>query len=110
MINITIYKNAEDVITGFKVSGHAGYANAGSDIVCSAVSALVINTINSIGHFTSDRFSLDQDEKKGLIEFHMISQPGSDASLLLNSLALGLNGVMEEYSDSYIRVTQVKSN
>ena len=28
------------MITGYKVSGHAGFAEEGSDIVCSAVSAL----------------------------------------------------------------------
>lgn len=28
------------MITGYKVSGHAGYSEEGSDIVCSAVSAL----------------------------------------------------------------------
>lgn len=110
MIDITIYKNADEMITGFKVSGHAGFADAGSDIVCSAVSALVINTINSIEHFTSDRFKLDQDEKKGFIEFHMISLPSDNSGLLLNSLALGLSGVMEEYSDRYICITRVKSD
>ena len=31
----------EDRITGFSVSGHSGYAEAGSDIVCAAVSAVV---------------------------------------------------------------------
>ena len=31
----------DDRITGFSVSGHSGYAEAGSDIVCAAISALV---------------------------------------------------------------------
>ena len=31
------------MITGYKVSGHAGFAEEGSDIVCSAVSALTAN-------------------------------------------------------------------
>ena len=30
-----------DRITGFSVSGHSGYAEAGSDIVCAAISAVV---------------------------------------------------------------------
>ena len=41
----------EDRITGFSVSGHSGYAEAGSDIVCAAVSAVVTMaeaTINDI--------------------------------------------------------------
>ncbi len=38
-------------ITGFSVSGHSGYAEAGSDIVCAAVSAVVTMaeaTINDV--------------------------------------------------------------
>ena len=31
----------DDRITGFSVSGHSGYAEAGADIVCAAVSAVV---------------------------------------------------------------------
>ena len=30
-----------DRITGFSISGHSGYAEAGSDIVCAAISAVV---------------------------------------------------------------------
>ncbi len=108
MIKIAIYKNAEHLITGFQVSGHSGYAEAGSDIVCSAVSALVINTINSIQQFTSDQFRLEQDEKTGYIEFHVVSPISNNSNLLLSSLALGLQGISEEYSE-YIKLSQVKS-
>ena len=41
----------EDRITGFSVSGHSGYAEAGQDIVCAAVSAVVTMaeaTINDV--------------------------------------------------------------
>ena len=31
----------DDRITGFTVSGHSGYAEAGSDIICASVSAIV---------------------------------------------------------------------
>ena len=31
----------DDRITGFSVSGHSGYSEAGSDIVCAAISAVV---------------------------------------------------------------------
>ena len=40
-----------DRITGFSVSGHSGYAEAGQDIVCAAISAVVTMaeaTINDI--------------------------------------------------------------
>ena len=41
----------EDRITGFSISGHSGYAEAGADIVCAAISAVVTMaeaTINDV--------------------------------------------------------------
>jgi uncharacterized protein YsxB (DUF464 family) len=109
MIKVSIYKNAENLITGFTVSGHADYSEYGSDVVCAAVSVLVINTINSIENFTSDRFHVEQDEKKGFIEFHVVSPISNNSNLLLSSLALGLQGIEDEYKEKYIKLIQVKS-
>lgn len=39
MTNVQIYKQEDDIL-GFVVSGHSGYAEHGSDIVCSAISSL----------------------------------------------------------------------
>ena len=39
MTNVQILKNNGNII-GFVISGHSGYAEAGSDIVCSAISTL----------------------------------------------------------------------
>jgi len=110
MIKVSIYKNAENLITGFSLSGHADYSEYGSDIVCAAVSALVINTINSVEQFTSDRFRLEQDENKGFIEFHVISTMSNNTNLLLSSLVLGLHGIEEEYTNKYIRLIQITEN
>ena len=41
----------DERITGFSVSGHSGYAEAGADIVCAAISAVVTMaeaTINDV--------------------------------------------------------------
>ena len=41
----------DDRITGFSVSGHSGYGEAGTDIVCAAISAVVTMaeaTINDV--------------------------------------------------------------
>ena len=35
-----VFKDKQGMIVGYKVSGHAGYSEEGSDIICSAVSAL----------------------------------------------------------------------
>ncbi len=43
----------------------------GEDVVCAGVSALVINTINSIGNLTEEAFSIDTDEESGQIVFRL---------------------------------------
>ena len=48
MIEVTVYKTMRHEYAGFDMSGHAGYDDIGKDIVCAAVSVLVINTLNSI--------------------------------------------------------------
>ena len=52
----------------FISKGHAGYAEAGQDIVCAAVSALIITTVNSLEKFTDDKF--DVQEKDGFVSIH----------------------------------------
>ncbi|CUH92498.1 ribosomal-processing cysteine protease Prp [Herbinix luporum] len=106
MIKVTIYKDKDNLITGFKVLGHAGYGQEGNDVVCAAVSALVINTINSIEYFTSDTFDYSEDEKSGLIEFHLTSPISKNGNLLLSSLAYGLHGIKKECKGKYISISE----
>ena len=40
-----------DSFSGFEVSGHAGYADEGADVVCAAVSSAVQLTANSLTDF-----------------------------------------------------------
>ena len=46
MIKVTVYKTVNHDYAGLDVLGHAGYSEAGSDVVCAAVSVLGINTLN----------------------------------------------------------------
>ena len=49
-----VFYTKNNTYFGFKISGHADYGCCGKDVVCAGVSALVINTINSIEKFTND--------------------------------------------------------
>ena len=103
MIKVWIYNNAVGKVTGFKCSGHAGFADNGQDIICAAVSALVINAMNSIDAFTSDTFEYKEDDKKGEVDFNIVSELSNESNLLLNSLLLGLQGIQEDYGQEYIK-------
>lgn len=108
MIKVSIYKNNDGHMIGFRCEGHAGYAESGYDIVCAAVSALVITTMNSIDTFTSDTFEYNEDEEIGLMDFKIISSLSERSELLLGSLMLGLQGIEEGYGNKYIKINSKK--
>ena len=102
MVNVTIYKK-EDQITGFEFIGHAGFARRGKDVVCAGISALVVNTINSIEQLTEDKFTCEVEEKSGDVRFHMTDEISGESQLLLKSLEIGVLGIFELYK-KYITV------
>jgi len=89
MTHITIYKNKDNQCVGFRVIEHAGYASDGEDIVCAAISILVINTMNAIETFTNVKFLQKADEENALIEYR-IEKPTKETTLLLDTMVLGL--------------------
>jgi uncharacterized protein YsxB (DUF464 family) len=98
MTRVTFYQNRNGHLTGFRAADHAGYAETGEDIVCAAVSALVIHTINSIERFTSQKTESSADEEEAVILFSLKGEMNSDAQLLLKSLAQTLSDMQEEES------------
>ena len=102
MIKITIYQDSKSQITGFDCEDHAEYAEAGSDIVCAAVSVLTINCMNSIETLTDDEFTQDIDEANAVIRYRLTTF-GHDSQLLFHSMILGLEEIESNYSE-YIDV------
>ena len=87
------------------MEGHAGFAAYGDDIVCAAVSVLVINTVNSIQAFTEDTFQYDEHKEEDVVSFKVTSKPMSaETDLLLKSLVMGITSIAEEYGKEYIQV------
>ena len=103
MTKISVFMK-DGIYTGFEVDGHAGYAESGEDVVCAGISALVLNTMNSIEAFTEDGFSYEADPKTGHIKFQFETTISHDSELLMNSLVLGLQGVKEEYGKEYMKL------
>ena len=105
MISVEITKNRnnyEKIIC----NGHAEYAEYGEDIVCSAVSMLVINTINSIDKLAECGIKVKENADKGYLEMTFKGNNSDDsmkkASLFFESLILGLNGVIDNYGEEFV--------
>ena len=45
---VAFFRRLDGAYVGFRAQGHTGYARAGADIVCAAVSALTQTTLNGL--------------------------------------------------------------
>ncbi len=107
MINVTVLVNSRHRYVGIGMSGHAGFAEnpiEGQELVCGAVSALTLNMVNSIEHFTHDRFAVRIKEKDGVFRFRFQNRISTKATLLINSLVFGLLNIEEAYGEPYIKI------
>ena len=102
MIRFTVWKSKQNQYCGFEVAGHAGFAEEGEDIVCAAVSVLTINTVNSIDEFTEDDYEVEQAQDGGFLRMRFTDEPGERASLLMDSLVLGIRSIEADYGNEYI--------
>jgi len=104
MIKVSFKYDHNNDPVGFICTGHAGFAAFGKDIVCAAVSALVINCVNSISHLTSSGFDLESDEKKGCIKCILEDNASDEAKLLVKSLELGINTIINDEGSKYVKL------
>ena len=102
MIEVTVTKRNGRYLL-FESKGHAGFSEAGQDIICSAVSALTINAVNSIDAFTDDMIHIKNED--GYLEWEFMTGPGTEATLLMDSLLLGLTQIQDNYDKDYLKIT-----
>ncbi|NLD33558.1 MAG: ribosomal-processing cysteine protease Prp [Clostridiales bacterium] len=76
MTTVLLYRLPGDVITGYRISGHTGFAPSGQDIVCSAVSFLSITCANALESVAGIAPIVLQ--RDGLLEVHL--PQGNDRS------------------------------
>ena len=85
---------------GITVSGHAEYAEAGKDIVCAGVTALVQGLIKSIGDLTEDKIEYEISPGRADIHYGDLSEEGK---LLVDSFFIGVCSIADEFPD-HVRI------
>ena len=105
MTHVSIIKTRNGEYKGFNCIGHSGYAEAGEDIVCAAISVLVINTINSLDQLAEEKFKLVTNEEEGLIDCRFEKNINEKSKLLLDSMVLGLEEIKKQYGKTFIDLT-----
>ena len=88
-------------LDGVTIDGHAGYAEAGKDIVCPGVTALVQTLITSMEELTADQIEYSISPGKADIRYRNLSEAGR---LLVGSFFVGLKEIEREFPE-YIRLS-----
>ena len=98
----------DDRITGFSISGHSGYAEAGSDIVCAAISAAVSLAECTINDVCGGKAKVRVKEADARITLTLPTSCDEEESVqaVLAGMMVTMISLAEEYPD-YIEVLEV---
>ena len=98
-----------DRITGFSVSGHSGYAEAGADVVCAAVSAVVTMaeaTINDVCGAKAKVRVREQENARITLTLPASCDEEESVQAVLAGMMLTLCSMRDDYPDN-IEVLEV---
>ncbi len=95
MIRILLRRSKSDII-GFEISGHSGYSEEGSDIVCAAVSALAQTALLGLLEYMPDAVDYKIDD--GFLSVAVV-KPCSVSHIILHTMELGLEQVVQQYGE-----------
>ena len=97
-----------DRITGFSVSGHSGYREAGSDIVCAAITAVVTMAEATINDVCGAKAKVRVKEADARITLTLPASCDEEESVqaVLAGMMLTLCSLRDDYPD-YIEVLEV---
>ena len=98
----------DERITGFSVSGHSGYAEAGSDIICAAISAVVTMAEATINEVCGAKAKVRVKEEDARVTLTLPASCDEEESVqaVLAGMMLTLLSMRDDYPD-YIEVLEV---
>jgi len=92
MVKVTINKN-EGIIDEIIISGHAGFAPKGGDIVCAAVSSIAITSVNDINALDD---SVNYVENDGYLKI-TVKKDTEINQKILNNMVVTLQELESQY-------------
>ena len=98
----------DDRITGFTVSGHSGYAEAGQDIVCAAISTAVTMAEATINDVCGAKAKVRVKEDDARITLTLPASCDEEETIqaVLAGMMVTLISIAEDHPD-YIEVLEV---
>ncbi|WP_125565085.1 ribosomal-processing cysteine protease Prp [Companilactobacillus insicii] len=98
MIRASFHQNDKQQIDSFLIKGHADSGPYGQDLVCAAVSAVTIGTINNLEKLTKASPQVVLDEVNGgHLGCRFNEEVSHDTALLLDNLFYILKDIQDSY-------------
>ena len=112
MINVTIIKSNNKIIT-IEATGHSGYAESGSDIVCASVSSLTQALINGLIEVVkiSPKYVIDEEipHLSVTLPKDIDGEKSKYAQVLMQSTYLALKQVADGYK-KFIKIKEKQND
>ena len=99
---------ADERITGFSISGHSGYAEAGKDIVCAAISAVVTMAEATINDVCGAKAKVRVKDEQARVTLTLPASCDEEETVqaVLAGMMVTLMSMRDDYPD-YIEVLEV---
>ena len=105
MITAEFYRTSDNKLIGFSVSGHAGMADFGQDIVCASVSSAVMLTANTITEAFGIKAAAEAYENEILLKLK--EDPRGEGDKLILGLLTHLYMLKEEFPKAInVKITE----
>lgn len=103
MIDVLVHKTKYQLFKAITIHGHADSAPHGQDLVCAAVSAIAVGTLNALGHSPN----LVLMNKVGHIEIQIVNPITERETTILETMLVQLKTIQASHP-KYIHIKQRK--
>ena len=101
MTTVAFFADEEGRLLGFEAKGHTGYAHAGEDIVCAAVSALTQSVLYGLTEVLNAPVEYQQRNNGAMLKVQFRPEAGPEAveggQVLLKTLLGSLQAIARDY-------------
>lgn len=98
MTDAVIYRGQAGML-GFEIVGHAGFAEAGEDIVCAAISAISQTAILGLTEVLKLEVDCTIDDERGRLRAMLPKGAPQGAQIILGTMVEGLVSIHRQYPD-----------
>lgn len=104
MVRVMIFRSNREVI-GYEIKGHTGFAEAGQDIVCAAVSVLAQTGANALEKLAGlePRIQMEDGYLQVMLPENLQESEREQAKTILDTILVGLEDVVDAYP-RYVRL------